>query len=155
MDTYDHFLNHPNIRLGLPNLSKLNSHITSPPDTDYNCIAWAAGLDDIWLWPDNLPHGYWPNGITNKATVQAFREAFSIYGYNECADGSFEEGLTKVVLYVDMSDIPTHMSRQIVSLQKWTSKLGPSFDISHDTPADLNGPSYGVATYYFSRPYTI
>ena len=26
--------------------------ITSPEDADYNCIAWAFGRKDCWLWPD-------------------------------------------------------------------------------------------------------
>src|SRR5256885_850407 len=29
--------------------------ITSPADTDYNCIAWAAGRDDIPWWPIDAP----------------------------------------------------------------------------------------------------
>jgi hypothetical protein len=38
--------------------------ITSPEDTDYNCIAWAFGRKDRWLWPDEETDGVsvWPEG---------------------------------------------------------------------------------------------
>lgn len=31
--------------------------ITSPEDADYNCIAWAFGRKDCWLWPDEMAEG--------------------------------------------------------------------------------------------------
>ena len=31
--------------------------ITSPENADYNCIAWAFGRKDCWLWPDEMAEG--------------------------------------------------------------------------------------------------
>lgn len=38
-------------------------HITSPEDTNYNCIAWAFGRKDCWMWPDEDADGIsvWPH----------------------------------------------------------------------------------------------
>ncbi len=39
-----------------PRLTAANHRQTSPPDVDYNCIAWAAGDAEHW-WQPGL---YWP-----------------------------------------------------------------------------------------------
>lgn len=152
MDAYDYFLSEPDIQNAFPNLNKSNSSITSPPDEYYNCIAWAAEFDDVWMWPDqNTPEYYWPPELKKENTVDAFKKAFALYGYTECENGTFQEGIVKVVLYVDNTNVPTHMSRQLISDNKWTSKLGSTYDISHDDPSDLDGPAYGTAKYYFQK----
>ena len=50
--------------------------ITSPEDTDYNCIAWVFGRKDRWLWPDEDTDGVsvWPQG--DNYSIKAFIDAF-------------------------------------------------------------------------------
>lgn len=50
-----------------PNL-KNDSHfeITSNCTPEYNCIAWALGMNDVWIGldhPNNYPWAWWPQGI--------------------------------------------------------------------------------------------
>ncbi|MDO8042298.1 hypothetical protein [Janthinobacterium sp. SUN137] len=135
-----------------PNLNPNNHAITSPQTEDYNCIGWAAGdVDRVW-WPVNHPLGYWPLPIPPESTVQAFIAAFATLGYRQCANGDFEANYEKVVLYVDGRKKPTHMARQLRD-GNWTSKLGPSFDIRHSTPAAVNGSEYGTVHTFMKRPY--
>src|SRR5207244_363796 len=35
-----------------PGLRGTSYRITSPPDSAYNCVAWAAGDQASWWWPD-------------------------------------------------------------------------------------------------------
>ena len=47
--------------------------ITSPEDADYNCIAWAYGRKDCWLWPDEDVDGVevWPQNSKGDCTHAA------------------------------------------------------------------------------------
>jgi hypothetical protein len=117
--------------------------MTSPESVDYNCIAWAAGEDDRFWWPDLLGIGYWPPGAVRRETLDAFVEAYGTLGYAVCADGILEEGFEKVALFTRAGK-PTHAARQLRS-GAWTSKLGRSFDIEHDTPEAVAGvPGCGI-----------
>lgn len=133
-----------------PCLTGDNHTITSPQTVEYNCIGWAAGDDERWWWPQMKPQGYWPSDAEDETTVAAFKQAFIKLGYSECENGDLIEGFEKIVLYVDSTNIPTHMSRQLPD-GFWTSKLGKEWDISHSSVSDLNGPAYGTGKYYFSR----
>lgn len=134
-----------------PNLGQDNHTITSPQTEEYNCIAWAANDSEQFWWPCSKPVAFWPEGVLDELSVPAFAAAFGTLGYVPCADGAFEDGVEKVVLYVDQNNIPTHMSRQLEN-GSWTSKLGRWCDISHDHVSVLHGPSYGTGRYFFSRP---
>ena len=112
---------------------------TSDPTWDYNCIAHAAGEDDRWWWPDPTGGAYWPNGVACEVTLEAFEEAYATIGYESCADGDFEPGFEKIVLYAKGGS-PTHAARQLVagtSAGNWTSKLGREIDVEHDSPHAL------------------
>lgn len=139
--------------LGLPGLNPSTSRITSPEATYYNCIAWAAGEDWRWWWP--APGvAYWPPGVEASETIEAFIEAFKTLGYSECMDGSLETGVEKVALFGSGPagrEAPTHAARQLES-GEWTSKLGPLEDIVHSNVGDVEGPEYGRAIGYLSRP---
>jgi hypothetical protein len=54
--------------------------IKSPKDQDYNCIAWAAGDNRNWWWPDQAQEDTWPAGVARAVTVAAFRDAFATLG---------------------------------------------------------------------------
>lgn len=128
-------------------------NITSPEDTDYNCIAWAFGRKDCWMWPDENADGVstWPQGATDDMRVQTFVSAFQSLGYAICNDDSYEVGKEKVALYAyPDSEECTHAARQVDG-GLWTSKLGPSFDISHSTPYTIQGRLYGNVCCILSR----
>jgi hypothetical protein len=124
---------------------------TSPADTRYNCIAWAAGRTDQWWWPED--EGDWPTGSPRERTLEGFTLAFGTLGYVPCTDGSPEPGYEKVVIYA-LDGLPTHAARQLGD-GRWTSKLGPQIDIAHTTPRGVEGPVYGVATVFLRRPVSV
>jgi hypothetical protein len=83
--------------------------------------------------------------------VPAFILAFATKEYEPCDNGALEAGYEKLVIYVDSSQTPTHMARQLRS-GKWTSKLGELEDIEHQTLRQLEEGVYGIAIQYLRRP---
>jgi hypothetical protein len=134
-----------------PFLTQENHEETSPVTPDYNCIAWAAGNQEDWWWPTPEAVTYWPPGVPRVETCAAFVSAFQTLGYQSCDSGDLEAGFEKLVLYVDGSDKPTHMARQLPD-GKWTSKMGSSLDMSHTTPEVVGGPVYGAVNLFLKRP---
>jgi hypothetical protein len=126
---------------------------TSPAVRQYNCIAWAAGNNSRWWWPDAADIGYWPPNIPREETISAFIAAYALQGYVQCSDEALELGFEKIVLYgvrVGTDIVPTHAARQLVD-GRWTSKLGNCEDIEHNTIEMLNGPRYGVPICFLKR----
>lgn len=127
--------------------------ITSPEDADYNCIAWAFGRKDCWMWPDEQTDGVstWPQGTTDDIRIQTFVSAFKSLGYDICQDDTIEPDKEKVALYAyPDSEECTHAARQLAN-GSWTSKLGPSFDIIHSSPYTIQGRIYGMVCCILSR----
>lgn len=129
-------------------MMETNYRITSPQDVQYNCIAWAAGENDVWWWPDDMFYAHWPDTVPRQVTIEAFIQAFSTKGYYQCDDGSLEKGFEKIALYA-LNEKPTHAARQL-SDGNWTSKLGRNHDISHPIDA-LDGPAYGSVTLFLKK----
>ena len=121
--------------------------VTSPPDGRYNCIAWAAGTDSRWWEP--VPDHYWPSEAPLENNVAAFVAAFSILGYQPCADGFLEAGFEKVAIY-QRSSMVSHMARQLPT-GRWTSKIGQLADIEHASPAELEGAENGAVVQCMRR----
>jgi len=120
--------------------------VTSDPDGEYNCIAYAA--DDKTEWWSHHPGYKWP--APRSPLVSSLIAVFSGLGYEDCKDNSaYESGYEKVAIYA-RNGIWTHASKQIPS-GKWKSKLGPDEDIEHDTADCLCGASYGVVHCYMRR----
>ena len=114
---------------------------TSPPDNRYNCIAWAAGDNRRFWWPDPEGFGKWPSGVPREASMTAFIQAFETLGYSVCGtDGSLEEGFEKVALFAFMNT-PKHAAYQLPT-GKWSSKIGRGVDCQHTISA-LHGTFYG------------
>lgn len=143
-----------------PRLEKHHLDVTSEPTPEYNCIAWAAGDDTRWWWPVEAPPNglqlggpYWPPGLSRKATLANFVEAFRGLGYEPCETGDVEAGIEKVAIYVDANGAPTHAARQL-SDGRWTSKCGRAHDITHVSPDVLGGPTpgYGDVGQFMRRP---
>ena len=129
--------------------------ITSPRDTSYNCIAWAAGDATRWWWPavfNGRPLGgtYWPPGVPPVVALDAFLAAYRTVGFERCDDGELEPEVEKVAVFVDGLGRPTHASRQL-SNGEWTSKLGRSFDIGHRVPETVAGSEYGTVGLVLGR----
>lgn len=137
------------VKQNFPSLDEHTAKITSPQTPHYNCIAYAAGDQTKWWWPDPTYVGYWPSNCVRNVTLQAFQLAFESLGYNLCADGSLEDGYQKIAIY-HLNNQPTHAARQLED-GLWSSKLGNSFDISH-TEGCLNGANYGQIAFFMRKP---
>lgn len=137
-----------------PNLSVDDYIVTSPLDRRYNCIAWAAGINTRWWWPDPFDLGTWPTGVPRTVTISAFIDAYRTLGYAPCADGTYVVGKEKVALFAirDASGQldPTHAALQLPD-GRWTSKMGPFEDIAHFTLECLEDHMYGSVVCYLQR----
>jgi hypothetical protein len=131
-----------------PNLLQLGYRITSPPDPVYNCISHAAGVTNVWWWPDPDGFEYWPPGVVRERTLVAFTQAFGTLGYVPCGNGVLEPGWEKIAIY-ETDEGPTHAARQLEN-GLWTSKLGPDDDIEHVIEG-LVGASYGSVVQFLRR----
>ncbi len=125
-----------------PNLNPGNFRPTSPINRNYNCIAWAAEVDDEFWWPSPAPDAAWPKDVPQEESIPAFIAAYATLGYEVCQDGLHENDYQKVAVYA-LNGIPTHAARSLAN-GKWTSKLGRNIDIEHDDLDCVNGPVYGA-----------
>ena len=123
-----------------PRLASEGYQITSEPNAEYNCIAYAAG--ETARWWTYLDGYYWPESASRGALVQSLIQAFSELGYELCLNAAQEPGYEKVALYADSAGRWTHAAIQLPG-GAWSSKLGPDEDISHQTPESLAGALYG------------
>ena len=100
--------------------------VTSPDSLEYNCIAWAAGDETHWWWPDD--DAFWP--INHRgATIEVFVRAFATLGYLPAEGEMLEDGFDRVAIYAKDGRV-THAAGQL-SNGGWTSKLGYDVDIEH------------------------
>lgn len=134
-----------------PKLVTAGYRETSPATPEYNCIAWAVMKEDECWWPDAFGDYYWPPDVPRVETVEAFIEAYSLFGYTPCETADWELGSEKIALFVDSQGMPTHAARQLPS-GKWTSKLGQLEDIEHDTLEGLTEGLYGKVGPILKRP---
>jgi len=140
----------PAYRAAFPKLTDGNHRQSSRYDPRYNCIGYAAGTK-MWWQPTPLIGGkrYWPPGVPQQETVDAYVKAYEFKGYSECKDGSYEDGFEKVAIFA-LNGIPKHAALQADS-DFWTSKLGKAEDIHHKLP-DLEGNHYGHVVRFLKRP---
>lgn len=131
-----------------PRLAPTNSRWKSPVDSDYNCIAWAAGVNDIWWQPDPFYQYFWPLAADREETIRAYLKAFGTQGYIPCNDDNLEPHVHKVALYA-LGTKPTHAARQLPD-GWWASKLGQDIDIEHTVDA-LNGGEYGEIVHFLQK----
>ena len=128
-------------------LTAKNHRVSSPPSTDYNCIAWSVADTEHW-WE---PGVYWPVQVSPmEYGIGILEHAISSLGYEDCDDGTLEPGFEKVALYGAFL-FYTHAARQLPN-GKWTSKLGKAEDIEHDHPDDVAGGVYGEVVQFMKRP---
>jgi hypothetical protein len=127
---------------------------TSTATTAYNCYAFA--VEDQTHWWDPIPAPadmmyYWPDGAPLDHLISTFIEIYKRYGYAPCADGTLEPGVEKIVIYENAYGGSDHVARQLPD-GRWTSKIGPDEDISHETPGSLTSQKYGAPRHFMARP---
>jgi hypothetical protein len=134
-----------------PGLRGTDFESTSPRDTRYNCVAWAANDSRRWWWPGESPFSFWPAGVDREESVAKFVEAFATLGYQVSASGEHEPNIEKVAIFASGEGVPTHMARQLPN-GAWTSKLGRLEDISHIEVSGIAGDDYGDVVAFLERP---
>lgn len=132
-----------------PNLRGTGYKITSPATIEYNCIAWSAGEQNRWWWPDAQEQHYWPAKAPREESVEAFTAAFEVIGFALCLTAELEPGFQKVAIFAN-EGLPTHAARQLDD-GRWTSKLGPNVDIEHVAVSDIAGEIYGRVVIFLRR----
>lgn len=139
----------PTLRKDFPKLSKQSHDVTSDWDTDYNCIAFAAGITNKKVFPASRQDYFWPSNLPNVRTPAALEKFYEMYGYKKCADGAYVKGKEKIAIYAKASGEATHAAKQVGD-KRWASKLGDAYDIEHD-PNAVSGPLYGDVVMYMER----
>jgi hypothetical protein len=143
----------PKKEQAFPLLVQQGYEVKSDETWDYNCIAFAADVENDWWWPDEHGEGFWPAGVDRKVELAAFVKAYETLGYTTCDHGLVEEGHEKIVIY-ERNGKPTHAAKQTAD-GRWKSKLGPWEDILHNTTlavetwADVG--IYGKASIFMRR----
>jgi hypothetical protein len=117
----------------------------------YNCIAWAAGDEGRWWWPDAGGIYYWPIGVQRIESLAAFRQAYESVGFSDCADATAEPGFQKIAVFTDAPGVPTHAAKLTPDGTR-SSKLGRAFDIIHAKLSCLQN-AYGNAALFMKRPH--
>ena len=84
----------------------------SPKDNRYNCIAWAFGINNLRLWPNNFPFEVWPPNIPNTVTLDAFIKLYELIGYQICNNSLLETSKEKIAIFT-LSGRPTHAAKQL------------------------------------------
>jgi hypothetical protein len=133
-----------------PRLALNGYSVTSEATAEYNCVAWAAGDDSRWWWPDAMDQYYWPPTAPREESVRSFVAALAAVGFEPCLNGDHEPGQEKVALFADARGIPTHAARQLPN-GRWTSKMGRWEDITHDRLTAVQGAAYGRPVTFLRR----
>lgn len=133
-----------------PNLQEAGYLVTSEVTPQYNCIAWAAGDDGRWWWPDPMEQAYWPPDIPREETLDAFIQTYAKLGSQPCENEELEPAYEKIALFASSNGVPTHAARQLPN-GSWTSKLGRQEDIEHSLEG-VEGPAYGTVVRFMRRP---
>lgn len=142
------------MRRTIPNITSAAVEVTSPVDGTYNCVAWSACVTNAPWWPSAFEPGprYWPPGVPEEVTLQAFEAAFETLGFKRCGNEELEEGVEKIAVFEATPMFgPAHTSRQLPD-GRWASKMGPAWDIVHDTNRQLEGGEYGDVRLVMARP---
>ncbi len=146
-------LNRTILLSSFPNLDKdPNWEIKSPPDNNYNCIAFAALKTDRNVWPSvmgKLDGVEWPKDLPVDTKLKTFIKYYNRFGYQLCVGSDFEDGYQKVAIYLKGGEC-THAARQQLN-GMWVSKLGVHWDIWHSTPEAVAGVEYGNVAQIMKR----
>ena len=120
----------------------------SEPTARYNCIAFAAGVDNEW-WD---PAGVWPSHVGLEDTVSNLVAVYEHYGFELCNDGAVEAGFDKLAIYATDNGVVYQHAARLADDGKWWSKMGPDDDIAHPTLECLESPHFGRVVKFMRRP---
>lgn len=134
-----------------PNLKEGDAIASAPPSSVYNCIAWAGGDWNSWVFHPNTP--YYNNNFNNA--LAWFDNYFLSRGYTR-------SGATVSNSIIDLwgsSSSITHASirkysnyDQIPHGYSWESKLGQNLRIYHPRYALVSSLYGNVIEYYIKSP---
>lgn len=117
-----------------------NFRLMSPFTYQYNCIAFAIGMQDRWVDPANLPWHWWPP-VAKGITVDHLVKVFQYFGFEDCGiDDSIDEKYDKIAIYQNAGHW-THAAR-IIADGIYHSKFGASYDGVHSR-VDVLQAQYG------------
>ena len=136
----------------LPGLAGKDFSVTSAKDSVYNCIAWAAGVNNNWWWPGDPARTHWPASVPREETIEAFKLMFETLGFQLSSSEEMDPDFEKIALFANEFGRPKHAARQLAT-GRWTSKLGKMEDIEHDL-RDLAGAFYGSVVLVMKRNIT-
>ncbi|WP_282179050.1 DUF7689 domain-containing protein [Maribacter stanieri] len=137
--------------------------IVDKANPNYNCIAWAANVTDCW-WA-NIPKNErpkvtldgvkidWPFEVEDEFSISALVQIFTSLKFIECENWEYEEGFKKIAFYKKGNNA-THAARQLTYGKHkgiWSSKLGGSFLIHHETPHTIESIIYGKPVLYMKQ----
>jgi hypothetical protein len=140
---------HPAREQKWPYLLSEGYSVASIETWDYNCIAFAADVQDQWWWPDANGDAEWPPGVKREETLERFIEAFETLGYKRCWFPWRQRRFERIAIYT-LNGVPTHAAKQLPD-GRWKSKLGPWEDIEHNTIKAVEEYIYGKAVVYMKR----
>jgi hypothetical protein len=137
-----------------PRLKEHEYRVTSPICRAYNCVAWVNEDKLHWWQPGGRGGFYWPAELDpDDDSLAAYEKAMRLLGYEDCDNGTFEDGVEKICVYADNGEF-SHVAVQ-VSEAWWSSKLGGENDISHRRLESLlhgRPERYGETLSFMSRP---
>ena len=136
-----------------PNLqSDANFEITSDCTPAYNCIAWALGMNDVWVGldhPSNYSWAWWPEEVPCDERTESLIALFEYFGFEIADDSTPEEDYDKVALFADEEGW-THAAR-VIDDNILHSKIGTAWDIHHSGGNVFSDSEYGSIYAYMKR----
>ena len=143
----------PNLKVNSNfDFTSLRTDIATPlTPKNYNCVAWAIGVNDKWMDMPNYFQDYFDlDPDTVDHSVDGYADVLTRYGFERCDDSNIENGFEKIAIYGDGERVFTHVCRQLAN-GKWTSKMGEWEDIEHSSLEALSGADYGTPQVFMRR----
>ncbi len=137
------------IKRSFPSLIEGKSfEFASPPDLNYNCLAWALSYDNHYL--DRGNGCYWPWEDASSETAEGWALVCEHHGFTpvDGNDITFQKGIEKVAILRNEAG-ELHATRQSPA-GKWKSKLGWGTDIDHVDLQSLEC-EYGKVVYVLQK----
>jgi hypothetical protein len=89
-----------------PHLATSGYEIKSEATEIYNCVAFAAGNEEIWWEPTlyEIEGVYWPEGVPRSYDLDSFAAVYEQLGFEPCELHEWEPGYEKVAIYAGPDD---------------------------------------------------
>ena len=139
----------PSLEDVFPGLRGQSYQITSPRDDRYNCIAFAAGDDQNWWWPDSAGKMHGLQVLLGPRRWRSSAKRSRRWVMSSAATIGWNPAMRKSRC-LRWLGLPKHACRQLPN-GRWASKLGRSEDIEHALH-DLTGTAYGKVVLFMKRP---